>query len=389
MTHFRRFFLVIAILLLGCNFVTGLPQRLAGGYDGPGTQDPDAPDFQLPGDDKPANPDADYEGPERIDLDDPDLHLPWGPNSLVRFTLTYYGQAADGEDLFIMDEIQETVTGVPAPGYAYLHRTTVNGEETDRSETAWVDGTLYSIADLDDCSVTKQGFMPEPSESMESILEDLQGKAPLGESGYDLYGVLTDRYDLSISNLDGAEWIDEFHGGSLYRAQEGGYVAQFEIYVQVKQDPSDPFLGEFAPNSVVTLSFIAEQSYANDEQIMAYPPYACEWASEEYEPDPNEYELNTDPSMVRADIPMLAADQIDDYYANEGMVTYVTPLPYQEVVDYYSGEMEARGWEFVSLFDSDLHTSLTYQKDGETAQVEIDADAADGPTSIVLFWVQQ
>ena len=87
---------------------------------------------------------------------------------------------------------------------------------------------------------------------------------------------------------------------------------------------------------------------------------------------------------VPSDIPLLEESQRDNFTVVMGMVTYDTPLPFQQVLDFYLKEMAARGWtqDKGTSLQTDQVALLNFTKGSRTANVTL--GVADDKVSVLI-----
>ena len=79
--------------------------------------------------------------------------------------------------------------------------------------------------------------------------------------------------------------------------------------------------------------------------------------------------------------------ELESFFAMESVVSYFTPMDYEEVVDFYKTEMIEKGWEFVE--NSSVETAdaavLNYDKPDRSAIATISRDTARNLTSVQVL----
>jgi hypothetical protein len=89
---------------------------------------------------------------------------------------------------------------------------------------------------------------------------------------------------------------------------------------------------------------------------------------------------------VPPDIPVVDAET-ENLFAMEGVVSYATPMDFDEVVAFYKTEMLEMGWEF--LKDGSVETTdaavLNYDKPDKSAIATISRDPASGQTYVQVL----
>jgi hypothetical protein len=86
-----------------------------------------------------------------------------------------------------------------------------------------------------------------------------------------------------------------------------------------------------------------------------------------------------------ADIPVVGG-QTDNFFGSQEAVTYLTPMPFDEVVMFYKAQMPDNGW--TASEQGNLETSgavvLNYQKPDRRAIVSISQNPADNRTIVLV-----
>ena len=90
-----------------------------------------------------------------------------------------------------------------------------------------------------------------------------------------LEGLQVDRYALNVKNLRFSSGIQEFISGSVYRAQEGGYLARMDFSYTSLPDTGNPLQEDFDPNQPVTFDYLFTQVYYPAGSLEPLPPAGC------------------------------------------------------------------------------------------------------------------
>jgi hypothetical protein len=85
------------------------------------------------------------------------------------------------------------------------------------------------------------------------------------------------------------------------------------------------------------------------------------------------------------DVPVMEGD-LENFYAQADVVTYLTESPYADVLAFYKTEMEANGWTNDPSLSTEFGeiATLSYNKDNRTATVSILTDVTSGKTLVAV-----
>lgn len=85
------------------------------------------------------------------------------------------------------------------------------------------------------------------------------------------------------------------------------------------------------------------------------------------------------------DIPVIEGNK-EMFFQSARLVSYLTSLPYDQVLEYYKTQMPARGWVKVDRdgFETGSAANLVYEKDTRRAMVSIGSASAGGKTVVVI-----
>jgi hypothetical protein len=92
------------------------------------------------------------------------------------------------------------------------------------------------------------------------------------------------------------------------------------------------------------------------------------------------------PDEKPEDIPVLPEDQMTDYFANRGMVSFSSSMGRQAVIDYYKGVMPVNGWTInaAGTVEAGDTAVLSYKKDVRTATIVISTAPTSTQTNVVI-----
>jgi len=86
------------------------------------------------------------------------------------------------------------------------------------------------------------------------------------------------------------------------------------------------------------------------------------------------------------DIPVIDQSQTENFYGSEQLLTYYTPLTFQEVLTFYKVEMSAFGWEADASASREFSSavSLVYHRLDRTATVNMTVNPANQYTFVII-----
>jgi hypothetical protein len=112
------------------------------------------------------------------------------------------------------------------------------------------------------------GLLESTLDSMPRLQTMLTGQARGVESGVEVNGYLTDKYELSADNF--TEGGDEMVSAFVYVARDGGFITRFEEQLQAKM----PSFG-FDPNQVTEGTMTADYFLVEDGSLDIAVPSEC------------------------------------------------------------------------------------------------------------------
>ena len=89
------------------------------------------------------------------------------------------------------------------------------------------------------------------------------------------------------------------------------------------------------------------------------------------------------------DIPLTEGDK-EMYFQSDAMISFVTSIPYDQVLNFYKTQMPAAGWTKVDkdTFETGLAANLHYEKDTRQVSVAI-SQAPGGENTLVLIVIEK
>ena len=250
-------YVALALVLLTASACgAGGAAQPAGAGDG---QAPAAPPVAATGS-APSNPEAatspsqdagsadSSSGPETIDLTNPTLYIvPGSPAYRFESTIEYAGVDLTGSAKKVSEIGLAEVQTQPQVTQRFLSTlegyvddagssgsinilssdTVIIGDQMTSAQMVSVNGAAPELF----CNTGLASEMQGPSllESTPKIQEWLIGQAPRVESGIQVNGFVSDKYELSGDTLQGGDGLVSAY---VYVAREGGYITRFELHSQ-------------------------------------------------------------------------------------------------------------------------------------------------------------
>jgi len=86
-----------------------------------------------------------------------------------------------------------------------------------------------------------------------------------------------------------------------------------------------------------------------------------------------------------ADVPIVSGE-IKIFYAQESLISYSTPIPIQEVVDFYNTQMPIQGWDLVedNVWISENGAIITFVKNDWQAVITLGINPIDKQTIVLI-----
>jgi len=87
------------------------------------------------------------------------------------------------------------------------------------------------------------------------------------------------------------------------------------------------------------------------------------------------------------DIPLLEEDQINNLFANQSLVTYLTNEEFRTVTSFYHEAMPAEGWSLTESgnLEVDNLAILNFEKDGRKATLTVVKNVLGEQTSVTIL----
>jgi hypothetical protein len=190
---------------------------------------------------------ADNPGPETIDLANPDLYLTSStPAYTFDVTMKYAGVGSTGALKEVTLAISEGTQSLPQIARHFL--VVVTGGEGS-AETVILGDQVYSVFQ-GTCYPSTSSSTEEQNASagMPVLRELIKGQAVRVESGIEINGFMTDKYELTSENM---VENDELTSSFVYVTRDGGFITRFEAQVKTKTDFQRFDINQFTDMSIV------------------------------------------------------------------------------------------------------------------------------------------
>ena len=332
----------LALVTLSCSLVSGL-----GGDSGDSEDTGDAPQV-VTVTVAPAMPQDSGAGPETIDLSDPalyanDAYVTYKMNMEIKY---------DGMDTAGNSNSFTLVASIENQEQPKAQRISMAGEDpTESIEFVVIGDQVMNVFPGMGCTVLPASSMEgqNPEESVPDIDGLLTGQAKRIETGVSIEGIVTDRYELTSENMtdpDNSE-TPKITDGSVYIAQDGGYIVRIEMNGTVNTAEND-----FDPNTETQVSLNYTFIPVEDGTLLITPPAECE----EQLSGGSEY-----PVMEGA----------SELFSMQDTMFYTVNASLEEVLDFYRTAMSEDGWTLSNEMGggSVSFATLEFTKDGESVEV--------------------
>jgi hypothetical protein len=219
-------------------------------------------------------------GPETIDLTNPALYIvPNTPAYKFDATLKITGVDTTGSPKEFLSFTSVEIQTLPQITQHFLFSsdegdeysdTVIIGDQMTNAQMFSVNGAAPQLF----CNTSLASEMQGPSmlestlEFMPKIQKMLTGQAPRVESGVEVNGFVTDKYELSVENF--VEMSGEMSGAFVYVARNGGFITRFE-----QQGQDKITLVGFDPTQFADVSLISNYILVEDGSLEIVIPVEC------------------------------------------------------------------------------------------------------------------
>lgn len=333
----------LVLVTLACNLVSGLGSGDSGDTGDSEGAPPPAPETEAP-----AVSQGLGAGSETIDLSNPALYANDAyPAYKMSMAIMY-----DGVDTAGTPKLFDLVFHIENQTQPKAQRISMAGGDAMESiEFVVLGDQAMSVFPGVGCSVFPASSMQDqgPEESIPEMNGLLTGQAKRVETGVNIEGVVTDRYELTSENMidPNSSETPKVTDGSVYVAQDGGYIAKIKMNGTVNTAENG-----FDPNTEAQVNLNYTFFPIEDGSLVISPPAEC-----------------ADQLASSSDYPVM--DGASGLVSMEGVVFYTVEASLDEVLDFYRTTMPEDGWELTKdVGGSNISfATLEFTKDGESVEV--------------------
>lgn len=295
-------------------------------------------------------------GPETIDLTNPALYIiPGAPAFIFDMTIKWTGVDTTGgaKEISYIGSVE--VQTQPQITQRFLSSSEGDVDSAGSSETVIIGDQAYAVVAFSGLPESETGCrtflassMQGPSmlESMFKLQEQITGQASRVESGIEVNGFVTDKYELSSANKVQADEADEPISEFVYVARNGGFITRLESQVRGKIDDYG-----FDPNQFTDITTTFNFILVEDGSLNIAIPAGCD-----------------NLAGLAGEFPVM--DGATNLSTSPGQVSYQIEKPRSEVADFYRTEMPKRGWALTTE-GTLIGISLVFTKDGKNVEVTV------------------
>ena len=310
-------------------------------------------------------------GADSINLADPSLYLqPTGVNT-YRTSLVYSfsGQAADGST------VTSSITGEGAYSVdpyqvRFSFQTSDSAVPGETLEIVQIENMMYMVGGEFGCfslPVTEEE-VDNPYQELLDTGGTLTGQAQRIQPDETINDIPVYVYEITTANLDVSDpttqQIEVITFGRLYLAKDGGYVVRVVLDGRGKNTVLEE--SDLVGDVHYELNY-----FGHNQPVDIAPPADCGTAGGGDEGDG---------TAGGFPVPEGAADVV----SMPGLVSFGTPQTVDEVAAYYKTEMVNQGWTLSDETSFAGLATLTFTKDGKTANITITPDQASGNTLVLI-----
>src|SRR3972149_1422464 len=203
-------------------------------------------------------------GPETIDLTNPALYIiPNSPAYKFESTTKYTGVDTTGGTKEVSLLMTEETQSLPQNSRHFIVEV-IGGEGS--AETVVIGDQVYTVFQ-GTCYPSPLSSVEVPARDWPKLQDEITGQAPRVESGIEVNGYVTDKYELSSENLVGdRELISAF----VYVARDGGFITLYETQNQEKMKGYG-----FDPNQFTDISLAYNYIPVEDGSLIIAIPAEC------------------------------------------------------------------------------------------------------------------
>lgn len=374
---------IVMVFMLACNLLPGDTVDLgsnSGSQSRPNTGG-------QPTDVSGGSTDKGNPGPKTLSVDDPALNAEYTANVDQHNYWIIEGVDASGSPHTIAQEINQQVQTEPEWAQYYYWSVLRNGEIFDFSEFAIHNGQHFSVNDQFTCQKREDQTKHKPAVQPSIYLQELKGTLKRVETGVMVNGILTDRYEIAKKNINTSSVV-EVLSGSLYRAQEGGYLVKFEFSTMFQIWSGSAYEEEFDASKQEKWTYLFEQTYYQPGTLQVRMPDACTGQGGSGSSGAAGNSGSTGSSAfegVPADIPMPDKSQVTDIFVVSDMISYNTTLDLATIAEFYRSNMSGLGWTLATDRSSDTAVYFDFTKGDRDVQMNLTAGDGSNQTLVVMY----
>lgn len=371
--HYMYFALVIILLASQACSVGGPAPSTDGGQEPVTTGEPTSPVATTAPSQEAVAIDG-PPGPETIDLTSPALYIhPNAPAYEFESTIEYTGVDTTG----VAKEVT-SIRAIEAQTQPQPAQRLVLDNGGGSSETIAMGDQVYmNFPTMGGCNAFPDAGQQDLSGHMPNLQEEITGQARRVESGIEVNGFVTDKYELSSANLVAD---DELISAFVYVARNGAFITLFELQGRAEIDFQGlglpPLPHQLAdPNQLADFTRADNYILAEDGSLDIAIPASC-----------------VDPAGLAGEFPVM--DGALASIIGTGSVFYQIAKPGSEVADFYRAEMPNRGWALTedTIVESVVTESgstfpivtLVFTKDGKYFVVKVEGVDGDPATGVTI-----
>jgi hypothetical protein len=283
-------------------------------------------------------------GPETIDLTNPALYITSSEpaykfDTNTKFTGVDTTGAAKEVSLLMTEETQT----LPQKSQRFL--VVVTGGEGS-AETVAIGDQVYTVFQ-GACYPSLLSSLGEQSlsEGMPKLQDGITGQAPRVESGIEVNGFVSDKYELTSENMFEE---DELISAFVYVARDGGFITLFEM-----QERSNTNYQGLDPNQFTDITTAYNYIPVEDGSLDISIPAGCD-----------------NQAGLAGEFPVMDGATATSLVTKPGEVFYQIEKPLTEVLDFYRAEMPNRGWTLTEDAVVGSFATLVFSKDGKYVEVK-------------------
>ncbi len=337
-------------------------------------------------------------GPATLDLSDPAIYKDPLRDEIDRLEDAMLATGPDGQPLLARIRYARQRQAEP-PAWA---SSSTLFDETAQEEKISLQGKLYTNRGNGECSVV-EAQLPPPAGPSAGLAGLLVGEAPRVEQNVNVNGMAADRYAISADNLKpGGELniversaeveasstatitIPLSGAGSLYLAQQGGFMLKLELSDTGVAGEREFF---FKPGSPMTRTLVIERIPAALGEPRLAAPKDCggrEESGNPGNPDGPDAPVTLAPTAtpLAGGLPRPADAQV--MVEDRAQLLFTSALSVEEATNFYLEKLPALGWVKGDTMTMGGLSTLSFTKDGGALTISIVATDTGTLVTIII-----